>query len=101
MSYYFENGTKDENKSKELKDNIIILSVLGQISIDLAKKEFIINVKNEIQRIKWLDCMRRDKDKTDNKNTNNSIEKNNEGNNAKKNNADENKPDENKPDKKK
>lgn len=101
LSYYFENGTKDENKSKELKDNIIILSVLGQISIDLAKKEFIINVKNEIQRIKWLDCMRRDKNKTDNKNTNNSIEKNNEGNNAKKNNADENKPDENKPDKEK
>lgn len=88
LSYYFENGTKDEKKSKELKDNIIILSVLGQISIDLAKKEFIINVMNEIQRIKWLECMRRDKEKPDGNNTNN--------NSTEKNNTDEDKTDEEK-----
>ncbi len=37
---------------EELKKCFVILSVIGQISIDLAKKEFDINVVNEINRIK-------------------------------------------------
>lgn len=100
LSYYFENGMKDddesEKKSEELKDNIIILSVLGQISIDLAKKEFIINVKNEIQRIKWLECMRRDKDKTDDNKSDEDASPKQGLIDADKNNTDENKTDEDK-----
>lgn len=54
LSYYYDSGMTD----KELEDCFIILSVIGQISIDLAKKDFDINVVNEIKRIKNLPCMR-------------------------------------------
>lgn len=54
LSYYF-----DENmSSQELEDCFIILSVIGQISIDLAKKSFDIDVVREINRIKKLSCMK-------------------------------------------
>lgn len=55
MSYYYDSDMKD----KELEDCFIILSVLGQVAIDLCKKTFDINVKNEITRIKRLQCMNR------------------------------------------
>lgn len=55
LSYYFDG----EMTSEELKEYIIILSVLGQISIDLAKKEFVINVVSEIMRIRMQACMKR------------------------------------------
>lgn len=53
LSYYYDNGMT----SRELEDCFVILSVIGQISIDLAKKCFDINVVNEINRIKKLPCM--------------------------------------------
>lgn len=54
LSYYY-----DENmSSQELEDCFIILSVVGQISIDLAKKSFDIDVVREIGRIKKLACMK-------------------------------------------
>lgn len=53
LSYYYAG----KMKSRELEDIFIILSVIGQISIDLAKKNFDINVVNEINRIKRLSCM--------------------------------------------
>lgn len=55
LSYYYEGGME----SKELEDCFIILSVIGQISIDLAKKCFDIDVVKEINRIRNLPCMKR------------------------------------------
>ena len=54
LSYYYNEGME----SQELKECFIILSVIGQIAIDLAKKEFDIDVKKEIQRIKNLSFMK-------------------------------------------
>lgn len=54
LSYYYDGGMED----KELEKCFIILSVIGQISIDLAKKTFDINVVKEINRIKHLPCMK-------------------------------------------
>lgn len=53
LSYYYDDGMK----SRELEEVFIILSVIGQISIDLAKKEFNLNVGREIKRIRNLSCM--------------------------------------------
>lgn len=55
LSYYYDGNME----SKELEDCFIILSVIGQISIDLAKKCFDIDVVREISRIRNLPCMRR------------------------------------------
>lgn len=55
LSYYYDGGME----SKELEDCFIILSVIGQISIDLAKKCFDIDVIREINRIRNLLCMKR------------------------------------------
>ena len=55
LSYYYDGNMED----KELEEQFIILSVIGQISIDLAKKTFDIDVVREIQRIKNLPCMNR------------------------------------------
>lgn len=55
LSYYYDGNME----SKELEDCFIILSVIGQISIDLAKKCFDIDVVREINRIRGLPCMRR------------------------------------------
>lgn len=55
LSYYYDGGMED----RELENCFIILSVIGQISIDLAKKCFAVNVVKEINRIRNLPCMRR------------------------------------------
>lgn len=55
LSYYYDGGMV----SKELEYCFIILSVIGQISIDLAKKCFDIDVVREINRIRNSPCMRR------------------------------------------
>lgn len=55
LSYYYD----EDMQSKELEECFIILSVIGQISIDLAKKTFDIKVVDEIRRIRSLPCMRR------------------------------------------
>lgn len=55
LSYYYDGGMA----SMELEDCFIILSVIGQISIDLAKKCFAIDVVREISRIRNQPCMRR------------------------------------------
>lgn len=54
LSYYYDGNMEDE----ELEECFIILSVIGQISIDLAKKTFDINVVEEINRIRNLACMK-------------------------------------------
>lgn len=53
LSYYYDGDVQN----KELEKCFIILSVIGQISIDLAKKSFDIDVVKEINRIKRLPCM--------------------------------------------
>lgn len=53
LSYYYDGNMED----KKLEECFIILSVIGQISIDLAKKTFDIDVVKEINRIKHLPCM--------------------------------------------
>ncbi len=55
LSYYYDGGMED----RELENCFIILSVIGQISIDLAKKCFDIDVVKEIRRIRNLSCMKR------------------------------------------
>ena len=40
LSYYYDEGMDDGQDGEELKKCFVILSVIGQISIDLAKKEF-------------------------------------------------------------
>lgn len=54
LSYYYDGNMQ----SKELEECFIILSVIGQISIDLAKKNFDLNVVKEIRRIRKLLCMK-------------------------------------------
>lgn len=58
LSYYYDEGMDEGVDGNELKKCFVILSVIGQISIDLAKKEFDIDVVNEINRIKRLPCMK-------------------------------------------
>ena len=55
LSYYYHDGMIN----RELEDCFIILSVIGQISIDLAKKCFDIDVVREINRIRNKSCMKR------------------------------------------
>ena len=54
LSYYYDGNMKN----KKLEDCFIILSVIGQVSIDLAKKEFDIDVNQEIKRIQNLPCIK-------------------------------------------
>lgn len=54
LSYYYDGNMED----KELEKCFIILSVIGQISIDLAKKIFDIKVVKEINRIRNFPCMK-------------------------------------------
>lgn len=56
LSYYYHDG----GKSQELEDIFIICSVLGQVSIDSAKRNFEIRVSPELNRISKLDCMKRE-----------------------------------------
>ena len=44
LSYYYDEGMDEGQDGEELKKCFVILSVIGQISIDLAKKEFDIDV---------------------------------------------------------
>lgn len=55
LSYYYDGNIED----KKLQECFIILSVIGQISIDLAKKTFDIDVVKEIRRIRNLPCMKK------------------------------------------
>ena len=57
QSFYWDNG------NKELSDICCILSVIAQIAIDSAKREFKVNINTEIDRINKLPCMSIKKDK--------------------------------------
>lgn len=55
LSYYYDNNMQD----KELEKCFVILSVIAQISIDLAKRTYVIDIVNEIKRLSHLPCMKR------------------------------------------
>lgn len=55
LSYWFDEG----RDSKELEDVFIICSVLAQVAIDSAKRNFNINVNLELKRIRALPCMKK------------------------------------------
>lgn len=54
LSYYFDGGSK----SQELEDVFIICSVLAQVAIDGAKREYVIDVGKELYRLQNLSCMK-------------------------------------------
>lgn len=54
LSYYFHDGSNNQ----ELEDVFIICSVLAQVAIDSAKRNFNINVNKELTRIANLECMK-------------------------------------------
>ena len=56
LSYYYDSGCK----SQELEDVFIICSVLAQVSIDSAKRNFEIKVSPELRRVRELECMLRE-----------------------------------------
>lgn len=56
LSYYFDKGCDN----KELEDIFIICSVLAQVAIDSAKRNFEINVNSELLRISQMPCMKRE-----------------------------------------
>lgn len=55
LSYYYDGEYKDQ----ELEDVFIICSVLAQVAIDSAKRNFEIKVTPELKRVRELDCMNR------------------------------------------
>lgn len=60
ISYYWtelEKPIPDMNKLKELSDNFNILAVLAQVAIDSIKREYEVSVRDEINRIKKMECM--------------------------------------------
>ncbi|WMC93205.1 hypothetical protein [Kineothrix sp. MB12-C1] len=54
LSYYFDEGCNNQ----ELEDIFIICSVLAQVAIDSAKRNFEINVNSELLRIAQMPCMK-------------------------------------------
>lgn len=54
LSYYYDSGSV----SQELEDVFIICSVLAQVAIDSAKRNFEIKVSPELKRIRDLECMK-------------------------------------------
>jgi hypothetical protein len=57
LSWMWMYQDKDIKKYNELKDIVCIASVLAQISIDSSKREYSVNLENEIKRIEKLPCM--------------------------------------------
>ena len=64
LSYYFSNINKGINNedTKQLYDNTVILAVLAQIAIDGCKRLYEVDPADEITRIRSQSCMKRQKD---------------------------------------
>lgn len=54
LCYYYDSGSNNQG----LEDIFIICSVLAQVAIDSAKRNFEIKVSPELKRIRELDCMK-------------------------------------------
>lgn len=53
LSYYQQEGTE------ELRNIVCIMSVLAQVAIDNAKKQYSIDIEKEIDRIQKLECIKK------------------------------------------
>lgn len=64
QSYYWSKIAKgeDDEEKIDLYNNIIILAVLAQVSIDGCKKVFAVDSNEEIARIREMSCMKKEKD---------------------------------------
>lgn len=64
QSYYWDKVAKgiDDDEKRELYENIIILAVIAQVSIDGCKKEYAVDPTVEIARIRSMPCMKRKAD---------------------------------------
>lgn len=64
QSYYWDKVAKgiDDDEKRELYENIIILAVIAQVSIDGCKKEYAVDPTVEIARIRAMPCMKRKAD---------------------------------------
>lgn len=64
LSYYYNDKAKGINNedTKCLYENTVILAVLAQIAIDGCKRLYEIDATDEIKRIRSMDCMKRKKD---------------------------------------
>lgn len=64
LSYYYNDKAKGINNedTKRLYENTVILAVLAQIAIDGCKRLYEIDATDEIKRIRSMDCMKRKKD---------------------------------------
>lgn len=65
LSYFWTEKAKPEEKQnkeklKDLYDNFVILAVLAQIAIDSCKREYAVKVRDEINRIRAMSCMKHD-----------------------------------------
>ena len=56
LSYYYDSGTDNT----QLEDVFIICSVLAQCAIDSAKRTYDVNIVQEMDRLKTLECMCRE-----------------------------------------
>lgn len=59
LSYWFDGGCKNQ----ELEDIFVICSVLAQVAIDSAKRNFDVDVGKELSRLKNRPCMKNRKKK--------------------------------------
>lgn len=57
LSWMWMYQDKNIKKCNELKDIVCICSVLAQVAIDSSKKQYAIDLENEIKRIEKLPCM--------------------------------------------
>lgn len=64
QSYYWTKIANNEydDDTQQLYENTVILAVCAQLAIDGCKKEFEVDVNNDIARIRSQDCMKRKKD---------------------------------------
>ena len=64
QSYMWSKIAKNEydDEYKDLYNNVVVLACLAQVAIDGCKKQFEINVSDEIARIRAMPCMKRSKD---------------------------------------
>jgi len=64
QSYMWDKVARGEfdDEYKELYNNVVILAVLAQCAIDSTKREFAVDVNEEIRRIRSMPCMKREKD---------------------------------------
>lgn len=59
LSYYW--CEKDEGVKAKLYDNFVILATLAQVAIDNSKRKSVVDVSEEVKRIRNMECMKRNK----------------------------------------